>query len=105
MHPFRTINIKRLPLLVPVMLIAATGTCYALFGVMSWKFSMVGDEWPFFEYARMIVERRMLVNPFGLNGVYGIHRVLESYSQAIFLWLLGSSFFITASLKTFFPKI
>lgn len=107
MHSLRTFNIRRFPLLVWVILIAACGTLYALIGVMSWKFSIVGDEWAFFEYAGMIADHRMFVNPFGLNGVYGTHRVLESYSQAIFLFLLGKSFFVwkLASVVMLFPSV
>lgn len=107
MRPLQTLNTQRIPRCMLVTLIAAAGTLYALLGVMSWKFSMVGDEWPFFEYARMIAARNMLVNPFGLNGIYGIHRVLESCSQAIFLWLLGSSFFVwkLASIVMLFPSV
>ncbi|MBD3309350.1 hypothetical protein GF339_23335 [candidate division KSB3 bacterium] len=75
-----------------VGLIATCGTACALVGMTSWKFAAVGDELPFFYFAKRIAEQHLLVNPLGMYGVYGEHQVLGSYVQAIFLVLFGSQY-------------
>jgi hypothetical protein len=75
-----------------VWAIAAAGTAYATVGVGSWKYAFVGDEGAFYSHAVWLAEEKKLrVNPFHMVGVYQQHRVLESYIQAIFLFVLGSS--------------
>jgi len=68
-------------------ILSIVGFIYFSFGITSWQFSFVGDEWPFFTYAQEIAEKHLLVNPFELNGVYGENRVLGSVWQALFVLL------------------
>ncbi len=75
-----------------LVFIAFLGTVYSFIGITSWKFSIVGDEWACFTYAKGIAEQHLLVNPFGLHGVYGQQQVLESYYQAIFLSLFRGNY-------------
>ncbi len=72
-------------------------TCLALiyysWNINSWKFSFVGDEWPFYIFAKEIVMKNFLVNPFDFNGVYSQNTTLSSIYQALFLQLFGFSNF------------
>jgi hypothetical protein len=90
-----------------VVFIAFLGTAYSFIGITSWKFSVVGDEWACFTYARGIARQHLLVNPFGLHGVYGQQQVLESYYQAIFLFLFGGHYtaWKAANMVTLFPSV
>lgn len=64
---------------------------YYHLGINSWQFSFVGDEWPFYEFAKKIADANMLVNPFNMQGVYLQNPVLASIYQALFLKILGYS--------------
>lgn len=77
-------------ILIITTLIAIIYFCY---GINSWKFSFVGDEWPFYTFAKEISEKNFFINPFDLKGVYLQNSVLVSYYQAIFLKLFGYSNF------------
>jgi len=90
-----------------VVFIAFLGTLYSLVGITSWRFSIVGDEWACFTYARGIAEQRLLVNPFGLHGVYGQQQVLESYYQAIFLFLFKGNYaaWKASNMVLLFPSV
>ncbi len=72
-------------------------TCLALiyysWNINSWKFSYVGDEWAFYVFAKEIVSRHFIINPFDFHGVYWQNTVLSSTYQALFLKLLGFSNF------------
>jgi len=78
-----------------LLLVASTGAAFAyyLWGVDSWRFAFVGDEWPFYALAQSIAARHLLVNPFDMHGVYGFNAVLGSYYQAIFLLIFGDTNF------------
>jgi hypothetical protein len=90
-----------------VVFIAFLGTVYAFIGITSWKFSIVGDEWSCFTYARGLAERNLLVNPFNLHGVHGEQPVLESYYQAIFLFLFRGNFaaWKASNMVLLFPSV
>lgn len=90
-----------------VIFIAFLGTMYSLIGITSWRFSVVGDEWACFLYAKKIAEQRLLVNPFGLRGVYGQQQVLESYYQAIFLFLFNGNYaaWKASNIVLLFPSV
>jgi 4-amino-4-deoxy-L-arabinose transferase-like glycosyltransferase len=64
-----------------------------LAGINSWKFSFVGDEWAFYGFAQEIANNNLLINPFGINGVYGENRILGSWYQAVFIKIFGDSNF------------
>jgi hypothetical protein len=66
-------------------------TIYFSWNLTSWKFSFVGDEWPFYEFAKNIADKNFLVNPLGMNGVYNEHRVLGSLWQSIFIKIFSFS--------------
>ncbi len=72
-------------------------TCLALiyysWNINSWKFSYVGDEWAFYVFAKEIVSRHFIINPFDFHGVYWQNTVLSSIYQALFLKLIGFSNF------------
>jgi|GEM_PF-1514314 len=74
-------------------IILAITTLIAIFyfalNVNSWKFTNVGDDWAFYEFARNIVRDGFSINPLGLSGVYGTNPVLGSFYQAIFLKIFG----------------
>ncbi|MEO7002307.1 MAG: glycosyltransferase family 39 protein [Ktedonobacterales bacterium] len=80
-----------------VALLLVVATCaafvYYLWGVDSWQFAFVGDEWPFYIMARAIAAHHLLVNPFDMHGVYGFNTMLGSYYQAIFLVIFGDTNF------------
>ena len=90
-----------------LVLLAASSVAYASIGILSWKFAVVGDEWAFFDFAKDLARRHLLVNPFSMRGVYGVHRIFESYSQAIFLFLFGARFAVWkfSSVFMLFPSI
>ena len=81
----------------PQYIILFITTCISLlyfsWGINSWKFSLVGDEWAFYSFAKETAEKNFLVNPFDFKGVYLQNSVLVSYYQAIFLKILGYSNF------------
>lgn len=78
---------KRLELLIICLL----SFSFFVFGIWSWKFAWVGDEWAYFDYAKFIADRNFMVNPFGITGVFGIERVQSSIWQAIFIKASGGS--------------
>lgn len=90
-------NIKRIFLSHPEYIILLITTCISLlyfaWGINSWKFSLVGDEWPFYTFAKEISEKNFLINPFSFNGVYHEQSILASLYQALFLKILGYSNF------------
>ena len=78
-----------------LLLVMSTGAAFAyyLWGVDSWRFSFVGDEWPFYALAESIAARHLLVNPFDMHGVYGFNGMLGSVYQASFLLIFGDTNF------------
>jgi len=66
---------------------------YFAWGINSWKFSFVGDEWSSYTFAKEYSEKNFLINPFSFNGVFNEHSVLASLYQAILLKILGYSNF------------
>lgn len=83
-------NKKRLPLII-VFLTSIFSVFYYAININSWKFSFVGDEWPFFTKSVEIANNNLLVNPFSLAGVWGQNPVFFSYYQAIFIKIFGAS--------------
>ncbi|HSW47917.1 MAG TPA: glycosyltransferase family 39 protein [Candidatus Saccharimonadales bacterium] len=63
--------------------------CYFAWGINSWRFAYIGDDWQFYAFAKTIVQNNFHVNPFQLQGVHGQNSVLGSVYQAVFLWLFG----------------
>lgn len=76
-------------------------------GLTDWKYGVVGDEFPYYDYAVGISRQNLLFNPFYLYGVYGIERTLGSYWQAIFLWIIGENIVAwrLANVLLIFPAI
>jgi hypothetical protein len=74
-----------------VLVVAAVATAYALVGVTSWKFSIVGDEWTYLDNARAVAEHMLLVNPFyrGAGPDNGMQPLLVSYLQALLMCIFG----------------
>jgi 4-amino-4-deoxy-L-arabinose transferase-like glycosyltransferase len=66
---------------------------YYSWNINSWQFSFVGDEWPFYLFARAIVDYNFLLNPFDFHGVFLQNTVLSSMYQALFLQVFGFSNF------------
>jgi hypothetical protein len=93
---------------------------FFLWGVNSWQYSFVGDEWAFYDFAKNLIEQQYNLNPLSFLGVYGTHSVLASLYQAFFMrifginnfaWRLSNivlifplSFFFYRWLKLFFSK-
>lgn len=74
-----------------IAFISLMALVYFNYGLTSWKFSFVGDEWAFYEFAEGIVNKNFLINPFGMNGVYNENRVLGSIWQSIFVKIFSFS--------------
>jgi len=66
---------------------------FFIWGINSWKFAFVGDEWPFYIYAHNIAISSLYPNPFSFNGVYNTHSQLASIYQSIFMTIFGPSNF------------
>ncbi|MFA6533441.1 MAG: glycosyltransferase family 39 protein [Patescibacteria group bacterium] len=81
---------KRLPLII-IFLTSIFSVFYYAININSWKFSFVGDEWPFFTKSVEIANSNLLVNPFSLAGVWGQNPVLFSFYQAFFIKIFGAS--------------
>lgn len=94
---FKIKNIKRIFISHPKYIILFITTCISLvyfsWGINSWKFSFVGDEWSSYTFAKEYSEKNFLINPFSFNGVFHEHSVLASLYQAILLKILGYSNF------------
>lgn len=94
---FKIKNIKRIFLSHPEYIILFITTFISLiyfsWGVNSWKFSFVGDEWSSYTFAKDYSEKNFLINPFSFNGVFHEHSVLASLYQAITMKILGYSTF------------
>lgn len=68
------------------LLILSVGSIiYYSWDIGSWRFAFIGDEWPFYAFAKEIADKNFLIYPFDLNGVFGEHRVLGSLWQALFI--------------------
>ena len=77
-----------------LILIIITGLVFSTWGINSWKFSFVGDEWPFYSYAVDIANGAIPLDVFKLDGVYGYHPIMGSLWPALFIKLFGSSNFV-----------
>jgi 4-amino-4-deoxy-L-arabinose transferase-like glycosyltransferase len=62
---------------------------FFLWGINSWRFAYVGDEWPFYTYAQSLINTHVLQNPLSFAGVFHSHSPLASYYQALFMLLFG----------------
>jgi hypothetical protein len=63
--------------------------CYT-YGLWSWRYSLIGDEYGFFIYANSILSGGTRAHPLDWQGVYVVHPVLSSYVQVASLWLFGA---------------
>ena len=85
---------QRIPPMVWVVSLAVV--LYTL-RINSWLFSIIGDEYSFYSYARFIAEDQSLLEIgsklFNGTAVYGTHPYFSSFLQAISMWLLGSENF------------
>lgn len=81
---FKIKNILRVEIF-QILLISIFAIIFFSINLTSWKFSFVGDEWPFFVFAKKIADNNFLINPFSFNGVFNEHRVLGSIWQAVFI--------------------
>ena len=64
---------------------------FFLWGVNSWKFAFVGDDWQFYLFAKNLAEAPLYPNPLSFNGVYHSHSILASLYQAFFLDIFGEN--------------
>jgi len=62
-------------------------------GIDSWQFVSVGDDLPFFTFAKSIVAAHFILNPFSFHGIYNQNSILSSMYQAVFLYLFGPTNF------------
>ncbi len=83
--------IKNIKPIYVILLTSFLAVFYYGYNINSWKYSLVGDEWPFFDFAVEIVKKNFLIDPFSLQGVYNDNPVLSSYYQALFLKIFGIS--------------
>ncbi|MFQ5873928.1 MAG: glycosyltransferase family 39 protein [Dehalococcoidia bacterium] len=74
---------------VTLPLIALLAFSSAAYGLMSWRWSLVGDEYDFFNLARSILDGTSLQNILSGTGVHNRHPVLSSYWQALSMKLFG----------------
>ena len=84
----------RIGLLEGGFLIIVTGTFIALnlSDLTSWYYTVIGDEYIYWEQAREVVEGSS-PNFFSLKGVYGVLPVAETYYEAAVMKLSGSDYF------------
>jgi 4-amino-4-deoxy-L-arabinose transferase-like glycosyltransferase len=88
-----TTDVMARPVLAVLVVTTCVAAVYFSWGVNSWRFSFVGDEWAFYSFAKQIVSQHLLVYPLDANGVYSSNPVLGSFYQAIFIAVLGPSNF------------
>ncbi len=81
----------------PVLLVMSLALILYTLNINAWWFSIIGDEYSFFDYARDIAGRQSpsFIGSHLFNGqaVYGTHPYLSSFIQAIFMKVLGSDNF------------
>jgi len=70
-------------------LIALLAFALAAYGLMSWRWSLVGDEYNFFNLARDILDGRSPLHILSGAGVDRRHPLLSSYWQALSMQLFG----------------
>lgn len=73
------------------MLLLTGGFLFYLWGINSWKFAYIGDEWDFFIFAKALVEGELSAYVFQMDGVFRMNPVLGSLWQALFLSFFGIS--------------
>lgn len=84
LNPFTFFSLLGLASIVSLVLMSHNLT--------SWKFAFVGDEWPFIDLAKHIVQQDFKINPFNLYGVHGgENRLFGSFWQAIFVYVFADN--------------
>ncbi len=83
-----------------------------VFDQYSWKYSYIGDEYSFYEFAKTILNGTRPINIFSENGVYGFNPELSSIYQAIIMlfffpdkflgWKLSSALIVIFSIIPFY---
>lgn len=66
---------------------------YFLWGVNSYKYSYIGDVWPFYTFAKDALLHNFPGNPFTFHGVYELNSVIASWYQSFFMFLFGTNNF------------
>jgi len=66
---------------------------YYCWGINSWQFAAVGDDLPFFTFAKSIQAAHFILNPFSFHGIYDQNSILSSMYQALFLNIFGATNF------------
>ncbi len=89
--------------LMPGLLQAREITMLAAFSVIvfflnifdwkSWKYSFIGDEWSFYEYALSLLSGIRPLDFFSGNGVYDFNPVMSSVWQALIMFFTGKGLF------------
>lgn len=74
-----------------LIIISILGFIFYSFNLTSWKFIFVGDEWPFYTFAKNIADLNFKINPFSMNGVFDEHRVMGSLLQAVVIKLFPNT--------------
>ncbi len=64
-----------------------------IYDYKSWKYSYIGDEWSFYEYAKGIINGKVPLNVFSESGVYGYHPVMSSIWQAFIMFITDRGLF------------
>jgi hypothetical protein len=81
----------------PMVWVASLAVVLYTMRINSWLFSIIGDEYSFYTFARYIAEDQRLLEIgsrlFNGRAVYGTHPYFSSFLQAISMWLLGSENF------------
>lgn len=81
-------NVEKLTSLCPHKILVVTtilSLLYFCWGINSWRYAMVGDEWQFYQFALDIINKHYWINPLSFNGVYNENSVLSSMYQAFFV--------------------
>lgn len=83
--------IKDYPELLLLTLTSLITLAYFSLGIDHWKFSFVGDEWPFYLLAHNYITMGYPTDIFSFAGAHGENAVIGSVYQALFLDIFGPS--------------
>jgi DNA-binding beta-propeller fold protein YncE len=64
-----------------------------VFDYRSWKYSFIGDEWSFYNFARALLKGGRPLDFFGGAGVYDFNPVMSSIWQAFVMFFTGGGLF------------
>lgn len=76
-----------------LLALAAAVLLLNMFDWKSWKYSFIGDEWSFYDYAKGLLAGKRPLDFFSGEGVYGFNPVLSSIWQAFIMSFTGQGVF------------